>query len=412
MEVNMRIFKRKTIAFVLSCMIVLTAFSIAGCGQENSNYPVTVGNITFDTEPENIVVLSDDIADIISCIGYDVKMVGKSDSVTQEELSVVPSVGNEITPNTSLIITNETDVVFCDESLDENTKKVLDDNGIKVIKMMSAETTEELETVYRSLGKILGGKTTGEEKAQEAYNNLISSMDEVKSKYSSGSILNTVCYIYTDGDQVKIAGKNTFADLLLSYTGAVNVAVEAGEQNVQDARLNVSNPTYIFYSDKTALNALKSDDTLKNLSAVKSNKVMEISLTDMSRHGITALADLQSMVDFMYPVQSTGGSASAAADNKNLTDEYNITIPDDGFALEDENDNVKAMQTRLKDLGYVSDEENITGYYGQITQNAVTAFQKQNNIKETGTADKTTLEKMFSPDAVKAESPVDTESEE
>lgn len=408
----MSISKRKIIAFVLSCMIVSTAFSFAGCGQENSNYPVTVGNITFDKEPKNIVVLSDDIADIISCIGYDVKMVGKSDSVTQEELSVVPSVGSKTAPDTSIIITNETDVVFCNESLDENIKETLEDNGIKIIKMMSAETPEELETVYRSLGKILGGKTAGVSKAQEAYNNLISSMEDVKSKYSSGSILNTVCYVYTDGDQVKIAGKNTLADLILSYTGAVNVAVEAESQNVQEASLNISNPTYIFYSDKTALDTLKADNTLKNLSAVKSNKVMEIPLTNMSRHGITALADLQAMVDFMYPVENTNATVAATTENNDLAKEYNITIPAGGFTLEDENDNVKAMQIRLKDLGYVSDEENITGYYGQITQRAVTEFQKQNSIEETGTADKATLEKMFSPDAVKAESPVDAESEE
>ncbi len=401
--------KRKIIAFILSCMLVLTALGVTGCGQENLDYPVTVGNITFEKEPENIVVLSDNIADIISCIGYDVKMVGKSDSVTQEELSVVPSVGSESTPDTAIIITNETDVVFCDENLDENTQKTLEDNGIKVIKMVSAETSDELKTVYRSLGTILGGENTGKAKGEDAYNNLINSMEDIKTKYSSGSILNTVCYIYTEENQLKIAGKDTFADLLLSYTGAVNVAVEDESKNVQEASLNISNPTYIFYSDKATLDKLKADKTLKNLSAVKSNKVMEIPLANMSRHGMTALKNLQSMVDFMYSSEST--AATQSTEDKDLIKQYNITIPDEGFVLEDENDNVKAMQTRLKDLGYVSDPENITGFYGQTTESAVKAFQKQNGIEETGTADKATLEKMFSPEAVKTDSPVDIEAE-
>lgn len=408
--------QRKIIALVLSCVFILTAFSFAGCGQENTNYPVTVGNVTFDKEPENIVVLSDNLADMISYIGYDVKMVGKSDSVTQEGLAVVPSVGSEISPNTDMIITNGADIVFCDESLDENAQATFENNGIKVIKTISGETPEELETVYRSLGTILGGKTDGKTKGQEAYNKLISSMEDISASYSSGSILNTVCYIYTENDKLKIAGKDTFADLLLGYTGAVNVAVESKSINVEDANLNISNPTYIFYSDESALEMLKANENLKNLSALKSNKVKEISLADMSRHGMTALANLQTMLDFMYADGSndeTQPSTQEAVETvtQTLTEKYKIKIPDKGFAVEDENDNVKAMQKRLKDLGYVSDEENITGYYGQITESAVKAFQKRNDIESTGKADKSTLEKMFSEDAVKAEAPVDKEEE-
>ena len=77
---------------------------------------------------------------------------------------------------------------------------------------------------------------------------------------------------------------------------------------------------------------------------------------------------------------------------------------------QDDDDDVKAMQQRLFDLGYVSDKENITGYYGEISKAAVTAFQKKNGIKETGTADNATLVKLFSSDAKKADKPVDESS--
>ena len=69
------------------------------------------------------------------------------------------------------------------------------------------------------------------------------------------------------------------------------------------------------------------------------------------------------------------------------------------------------MQQRLFDLGYVSDKENITGYYGEISKKAVTEFQKKNGIKETGTADNATLVKLFSSDAKKADKPVDESSD-
>ena len=60
------------------------------------------------------------------------------------------------------------------------------------------------------------------------------------------------------------------------------------------------------------------------------------------------------------------------------------------------------MQQRLYDLGYVDDKENITGYYGEISQVAVKSFQKNNGIKATGTADNATLVKLFDSKAVKA----------
>lgn len=403
----MHISQRRITAFLIACVLIATSFAFSGCSQGSSDYPVTVGNITFEKEPENIVVLSDNMADIISCIGYDVKMVGKSDIVTQKELEVVPSVGSESTPDTARIISQETDVVFCDETLDDDTKKALEDNGVKVVKMVSAETKEELSTVYKSLGTILGGENTGKNKGLEAYNKLIDSMENTKSKYSSGSILNTVCYLYTEDGKLKIAGKDTFIDFLLGYTGAVNVAVEEMSADVEESNLKISNPTYIFYSDSTVLDLINQNPTLKNLNAVKQNKMKEISYVDMSRHGLTSLVNLETMVEFMYPSDDTVNAQAASASETSLTEQYKITIPDGGLKLDDDNNTVKAMQTRLKDLGYISDDENITGYYGQTTEAAVTAFQKNNGIEETGTADKATIEKMFTESAVKAKKAVD-----
>lgn len=410
---------KKTAALALSGIIAVTAFGFSGCSRGNKDYPVTVGNITFEEQPENIVVLSDNLADIISCIGYDVNMVGKSDSVTQEDLKVVPSMGSETSPDAAQIAAQKADVVFYDENLDESTVKTLEDNGIKTVKMVSAETSEELSTLYQSLGTILGGAETGAAKGAEAYSNLVASMDNIKSKYSGGSILNTVCYLYSQDGQLKIAGKNTFADFLLGYTGAVNVAVDTDSGEVDVSNLKISNPTYIFYSDSTVTDMLKSDKTLKNLTALKENKVMEISYTDMSRHGMTALSNLDKMVSFMYDgasrsgeepaVSNADGSAVSATEAQSLAEQYKIQISDDGFKLEDNNDNVKAMQTRLYDLGYISDKENLTGYYGPTTEKAVKAFQKNSKLEETGTADKATLDIMFAQAAVKASTAVDAE---
>lgn len=52
-------------------------------------------------------------------------------------------------------------------------------------------------------------------------------------------------------------------------------------------------------------------------------------------------------------------------------------------------DMVKTIQTRLKELGYFL--EDITGYYGDVTADAVKSFQKQAGLTQTGKTDETTL---------------------
>ena len=70
---------------------------------------------------------------------------------------------------------------------------------------------------------------------------------------------------------------------------------------------------------------------------------------------------------------------------------------------------VKKLQERLKELGYYTSA--IDSDYGTKTVNAVKAFQKKNGLSQTGTADATTLNKVYSTSAVKASTTATTYKE-
>lgn len=53
---------------------------------------------------------------------------------------------------------------------------------------------------------------------------------------------------------------------------------------------------------------------------------------------------------------------------------------------------VRAIQQKLKERGLFN--TNVTGYYGEITRNAVLAFQRQQGISQTGTAGPITLKAL------------------
>lgn len=407
--------KKRIISVTLAAVFVLASvLSFSGC--QESDYPVDVANITIENEPENIVVLDPSAADIISYMEYDVKMVGRSDEVNQEWMSIVPSVGSENTPDVSKIVESEADIVFAGADFDKSIEDELKGENITVIKMSQADTVTQLETNYLTIGKILGGKFTGAAKGEESYESLIGEMEQVKSAVQSeinSDILYTVCYLYIEDNSLKLMTSGSYGDMLLGYTGAVNTAVNIDENIVDVNTLKIANPNFIFYADDATLEAVKQDSVLSKLDAVKNGKTLMITQDDMTRQGRTALDTLEKMVSFMYPSlaksdstpdqaqPATVNGSSAQASNTSVADDYNIKL--DGLSLkyEDENENVKIMQQRLYDLGYVDDKENITGYYGDISKSAVESFQSKNGIKKTGNADNETLVKMFDSEAVK-----------
>lgn len=415
--------KRKIISiFLVGVLAVSSAAMFSGCG--NSDYPVEVANFEIKEQPTKIVVLDPCAADIISYIGYDVNMIGRSDEVNQEWLSIVPSFGSAIEPNVDAIIEGNADVVFATEDISTDSKDLIEKKGIRVITLSEATTQSQLQTNYITLGKILGGEVSGVLKAENAYDELIAEMEKIKSEAEAerkSDIPNEVCYLYTERGQLKMMTSNTYGDMLLGYTGSVNIAVNVTNNSVEFKTLKVANPEYIFYDSEETLNFIKADDTLKSLDAVKKKKTFMITSEEMSRQGNTAIETLEKMVGFMYPALAKQDSSSSETDAKSETsaeepksvaEDYKIDLKDLKLEYEQDNDNVHAMQQRLFDLGYIDDDENVTGYYGDITKTAVKAFQKNSGIEETGTADNKTLVALFMENAVSNKTDDDKKSEE
>lgn len=426
--------KKIVSVFLASALAVSACAGLAGCSGDN-NYPVSVADVTIETEPKDIVVLSDETADIISYLGYAGKMAGRSDEVNQNFLSVVPSVGSAQTPDVATIISYATDIVFSDDTLDEASKKELTDAGILVLNIASPETATELETVYLTLGKILGGAVDGAQKGSDSYEELTDKMKACKVE-GNNSISKTICYLYLNGDKLNTLHSGTYGDMLLGYTGAVNAAVNVSESEIDTKILKIANPDYILYADDATLNFIKNEPDLKGLKAVKNNQTLMVSKEEISRMGTTSLLTLNKIMNFMYPdrikksTESTSASVAPSAAqgattatkaesstqattatkaesatqattaaNGSVESQYNIKVSGLTLKLDDENNNVKAMQQRLFDLGYITDKENITGYFGEITQKAVKDFQKASGLTQSGTADSKTLTALFKSDA-------------
>lgn len=451
---------KRILSFLLAAAVMLTVTAaLAGCAA--AEFPVEVANITIEKEPESIVVLDANTADIIAFMGLDGKIVGRSDQVDQQALGAAPSVGAASNPNVPKIKESKASVVFAPDTLRDDAQEQLEESGITVVKMSFADTPKQLMTNYKTIGKILCGQSAGEKKGEDSYKKLIQEMEDIQSSIpvTDANPVNsqTVCYLYFEDNNLKIMTQDTYGEMLLEYTNCVNVAGQIKEATVDVQVLNKNKPNYIFYSDDQALRFIKTDSVLSKLPAVRGGSMLQITESEMKRQGSTAVQTVKRMVDFVHkgkpstpdePVtkpaaqaatqpaaaqaatQATAKPAAAqaatnaanaqqatqaatqpatqaaaantAATNTSVAGQYKINLNNLSLKKEQENSNVKIMQKRLYDLGYITDASNVTGYYGDVSVKAVKDFQQANGITANGVATHATLVKLFDKTAKKA----------
>ena len=201
--------KKKLLSLALAAA-ALSAAVLTGCS--GKDFPVTIGNQTVKSEPKNIVVLDDATADIISYLGYDSKIAGISNEVTQTELGAAPAVGTAANPDANQIAALKPDLVFADDELSDTAKAALLKKNLNLIKLQPVNSLEALKTNYETLGKLLGGKSTGLKNAQSSYVKLLDELDKQKRSVSnsSGAAKPTICYLYTSYNLLRTVSKKSF----------------------------------------------------------------------------------------------------------------------------------------------------------------------------------------------------------
>lgn len=388
--------KKRIFALFLSVVLALTAITVlGGCSKKDDNFPVTVGQTKISDKPERVAVLSDNLADIIYYMGYSTQICAISDSCTQEELTkYIESVGSETAPDIDGLVRCGAKYVLADTPLSETVKDKLSDHGIEVLNFMTPSTAEQLATLYNTIGAIFAGKPDGQTTATEAYNRLISTIEQAEKEVEGSTVVKLVCYLYLDEDNNLCSYNSTTCEgMILDYVSATNVATNFIEEKVDENILRLSNPDYVFYDNEAVLSYLKSNKTLASMNAIKNNNTYIMPRTALQRLGGSMIATQSFMISKMFP-----SSISQNTIGESYAEKYGITITDTiSYKTGDDHEDIKSLQKRLIDLGYLvldSDDE-ATTYFGGKTEAALKSFQTANGIDASGVADKETLTTLF-----------------
>ena len=395
---------KKIVALALAAGMVLSA---AACNSSRSEeYPVKLANITISKAPDRVIVLSDSIADILVSCGFIKKIEGRSDECTQEEISGVKTVGSKLKPDLEKISALSPDVIFADSDMPKEQLTKLNESGFTVITFVPATSMSGISDLFGNIGAVMAGETTGREIGEERAETLSVTMDDLQRLIPESKVLVTACYLYDEkGTSLK---DDTPSGKLFEYLNAVNVCKAGVADDEAFNALKLANPQYIF-CDIGVKDKIMKSELFKDFSAVKNKQVYELSSELFSRQGNSLVEALTDMIEIMYPsvsinpedptkrTESSKAETSKATTSKVKADTSLKITKDMFFEFGDIKDDIKKVQNRLEALGYFNEEK--SGYYGEVTQKAVKAFQKANKLTQSGNCDYKTLTLMFSAKA-------------
>ena len=399
----------RCITTIALCALLMV--SAAACSQPASidsgavtqEYPVTINETTLNAKPKKVAVLSGSLADVVLAIGYETSLSLASEDCTQPELQVLQKVS---ATDAAGMIESGTDLVLA-ESIDDATRTALTEANVPVLVLERAKNREDFERLYAQVGTALNGGSTGYNAGIKAAQKIFSSLDDLARLAPESNTVVTACFI-SDLNGQAITG-DELGSVMMSYMGLTNIfkGISGGTFTYEDLKL--SDPTMIFCTEEVR-EQLLSDAQYANFTAVRTGRVYAINPNYMVWQGRTVYTASIEMMGLAYPELTESSTPSVTMELGTPTPEPSAEPSEEPTpspapeytALKpgDENDEVFAMQARLTELGYLTVE--YSGIYGDITKEAVAAFQRANGLEATGEAGVETLEKLYAADAVAA----------
>ncbi len=395
---------KKITAVFLCISFLLSAF--AACGPQNDissgagvqDYPVTVGSVTIKEKPTGVAVLSENLADVILAMDYEVSLKAKSAQCTQSDLSVLPDVTADDAERLKGLDVN---LVLTEAELTKEQTEALGKNGITVLAIARATGREDLDRLYSQVGAALNGAKTGYTRGEKISQGIFLTIDDISRIIPKTDIPTSVAYLYDDKGGV-VTG-DTLEGKLIESAGLINAASDGSANQMNISDLLRVDPKYIF-CPMGLKEKLKASADYQKLTAVKENRVYEMKPSLMLLQGRGMTEAVSFMAGTVYPEllnssSSAPGNSSSSASSTVSSGAPSVGAPAGTLKKDDQGEEVKKLQNRLLELGYLFVKP--TGLYGDGTVQSVKDFQLLNGLTVTGVADQQTLQKMFSADAKK-----------
>lgn len=192
-------------------MLAVLTIALVACGSDGGN-----GEVTLESRPERIVVLSASLTETVFAVGAGTQVVAV-DGYSNYPAGVPTSDLSGFRPNVEAIGALEPDLVLLSRDADDIVA-TLADIGIQALVLPSAGS---LEDVYAQIGAV--GSATGHvDEAAALAARMRSEIDAQLARL--GGVTVPAAFFYEMSDDYKTLTSDTFVGSILAEVGMVNVA--------------------------------------------------------------------------------------------------------------------------------------------------------------------------------------------
>ena len=301
------------LSVIFSLMLALAIALCPICAMADSTESVEVIDalgraVTIDSVPEKIVSLSPSNTEILFALGVGDKVIGVDSysDYPEEAAAIENKVGDYAGPNVELIISLEPDIVFADNTIQQDAIDQLDALGIKVVSV-TGSTYDDVPAAIEMVAQCVGADATEVLATMEATKEAAIAM--VPEESENPSVYFALSY-GEYGDWT--SGKGTFVDDILSMLGAVNVGSDLGEGwlSISVEKLLECDPDIILIpGDESMVEAFKADATYAELSAVKNGTVYAVDANMSQRPGPRIADAMMEFATILYPESAEQAAA-------------------------------------------------------------------------------------------------------
>lgn len=305
-----------------STPLLLVMLLLAGCNtskEENSanetkqtttaqKYPLKIKDangemIEIKQQPQKVVSLLPSNTEILYALGVSDKVVGVSDNDNYpKEVLKKEKIGG-IEFNLEKIISLQPDLVLSHSSVSESAAaglQQLRDLGIAVVTVPEAENFEETYDGIAEIGVIMNEA----DKADEIIGNMQEKVKGVQAKVASVTTQRSAYVEISDEPEIYTAGEGTFIQEMFDMVNIKNSATNTGWYQTSSEAIIKENPDTILIMydyDPNIVEKVKKRTGFQTITAVKNDRVVQISEDEISRTGPRLADGLENLAQAVYP---------------------------------------------------------------------------------------------------------------
>ena len=271
--------------------VLLLSINLVGCQDisnipessavEVENYPVQIGQFSFEKSPKTIISLSPALTEIISELGHEDAIIGRSSYCNYPEtITSKTDIGSSADPNIDEIIKLNPEVLVSQSPIAKKDITKIENAGVRVVILSAPRSFAELKQCYIDISALFDGAKNAQETAEKT---LLPLTQELTKITPNG----TFAYIMTT--DLAVATGDRLSGDILSYFGE-NIAKENQKYIMTKEELLAKQPDVLFLS--APLTTANLPPELAELNAVKNNKIFTIDSSCFERPTNRLLTEL------------------------------------------------------------------------------------------------------------------------